>query len=214
MEIDGGLFEIAMSEQDLDSAEVSACFQKVRCKTVPQRMWMDVLILEPGLDRSLLAGGPEHLRGDRAACGVPPVARKQPVLGLPPQSSPPGAQFFEQRGTQHDIAILASLTAADVNDHPFTVDVGDLQSSDFSTTCARGIKRHEQDAMERRLRRVNQPRDLVLAEYLRKAQHLLRIRRLGNAPAALQYLDVEEAQCCEPLRDVFGDNFQARNIAA
>ena len=32
-------------------------------------------------------------------------------------------------------------------------------------------------------------------------QHLLRIGRLGGAPASLQHLDVEESQRCQPLRD-------------
>lgn len=39
----------------------------------------------------------------------------------------------------------------------------------------------------------NQPRNFLLAEHLRQA-HLLRIWSLGNAPAALQYLYVEETQ--------------------
>jgi hypothetical protein len=67
MEIDGGLFEIAMSEQDLDGTQVGTCFQQVRRKAVPQRMRMDVLMVKLSADRSLLTGCPEHLGGDRAA---------------------------------------------------------------------------------------------------------------------------------------------------
>ena len=32
-------------------------------------------------------------------------------------------------------------------------------------------------------------------------QHLLRVGRLGRAPAALEHLDVEEPQRCQTLRD-------------
>jgi hypothetical protein len=58
-------------------------------------------------------------------------------------------------------------------------------------TC--GIERHQQDAVKGKLCRVNQTRNLFLAEYLRKVQNLLRIRRLGNTPASLQHLNIKEA---------------------
>src|ERR1700685_1862931 len=67
VEIDGGLFEVTMPEQDLDGAQVSTCFQQVRGKAVPQCVGMNLLILQPGLDRSLLTDRPEHLGGDRTA---------------------------------------------------------------------------------------------------------------------------------------------------
>jgi hypothetical protein len=47
--------------------------------------------------------------------------------------------------------------------------------------------------MKGRLCRIDQPCDLLLAEHLRHAQHLLRMGRLGNASATLQHLDEEEA---------------------
>ena len=52
--------------------------------------------------------------------------------------------------------------------------------------------------MKGKLRRVNQTRDLLLAEYLRKVKNLLRIGRLGDAPASLQHLNIEEAQGSQP----------------
>jgi hypothetical protein len=36
VQIDGGLFEIAMSEQDLDGAKVGSGFEQMRSKAVPQ----------------------------------------------------------------------------------------------------------------------------------------------------------------------------------
>jgi hypothetical protein len=35
VQIDGGLFEIAMAEQDLDGAEVGSGFEQMRRKAVP-----------------------------------------------------------------------------------------------------------------------------------------------------------------------------------
>ena len=81
-----------------------------------------------------------------------------------------------------------------MNDHPLTVDIADLQMRHFGATCACAIERHQQDAVKGELRRVDQTGDLFLAEYLRKVKNLLRIGRLGHAPASLQDLDVKEAQ--------------------
>ena len=78
-----------------------------------------------------------------------------------------------------------------MNDHAPAVDIDDLQVRHFGTTCARGIERHQQDAMKGKLCRVDQTRDFFLAEYLGQVQNLLRIRRFGNAPASLQHLDIE-----------------------
>ncbi len=61
MEIDGGLFEVAMSEQDLDGAEVSSCFEQMRRKAMAQGMEMDVLMLKARAKCGLLTGGPEYL---------------------------------------------------------------------------------------------------------------------------------------------------------
>ncbi len=54
-----------------------------------------------------------------------------------------------------------------MNDHALAVDITDLQTGYFGTTCACGIERHQQDAMKGELGRIDQPRDLILTEYLR-----------------------------------------------
>lgn len=183
-----------MPEQDLDRTEVSPGFQQMRREAVPQRVRMDAPVFETGAGRSLLTGRPEHLGGDWQLRRMPPVTGKEPVGGLLPQAAPPGAQLIEQCRTQHDITVLASLAAAYVDDHPFAVDIGDLQPRHFGAPRAGGIESHQQNAMKRRLCRIDQSSNLLLAEDLRKPQHLLRIRCLGDAPASLQHLDVEEAK--------------------
>ena len=142
---------------------------------------MDVLVLKAGAFGGLLTGSPEDLGGDGITRRMRSIAGKQPVGGLAPQSTPVDAQCIEQFGTEHDIAVLASLAAPDMNDRPLAVDVADLQMRHFCATCARGIKGHQQNAMKGRLGCVNQTRDFVLAEYLGQVQNLLRIRRLCNA---------------------------------
>jgi hypothetical protein len=68
----------------------------------------------------------------------------------------------------------------------------------FCAACAGGIERHQKDAMKGRVRGVDQARNLFLAEYLWKVANLLRIGRLGDAPAALQHVNVEETQRRQP----------------
>src|ERR1700687_3973783 len=66
--------------------------------------------------------------------------------------------------------------------------------SHLGATGGSGIQRHQQDAVKRHLCRIDQTCDLLWADYLREGPHLPRIRCLGNAPALLQDLDIEETQ--------------------
>jgi len=161
---------------------------------VAQSVRVDMLVGKAGSLGGVLAGRPEYLGCDRMTPRMPSVARKQPVGWLAPETAPIRAQFLEQLRAEHDVAVLAALAFADMNDHPLTVDIADLQMRCFCATCACGIERHEQNAVKWLLSRVNQSGDLFLAQYLRKVKHLLRIGRLSDAPVPLQDLDVKEAQ--------------------
>jgi hypothetical protein len=87
-----------------------------------------------------------------------------------------------------------------MDDHALAVDIADLQVRHFCATCARGIQRHQQNAMKGKLCRADQTRYFFLAQHLRQVQNLLRIRCLGSAPASLQHLHIEEAQSSQALR--------------
>src|ERR1039458_2227502 len=52
--------------------------------------------------------------------------------------------------------------------------------------------------MKLRVCRVDQTCDFFLTEYPWEVTHLLRIRRLGDAPVALQHVDIEEPQRRQP----------------
>src|ERR1700722_11791299 len=96
---------------------------------------------------------------------MPTVAGKQPLLRLAPQTAPVGAQFFEQSGTEHNVAVLAALALADMNHHPPAISVADLQVSRFCAPCTGSIKRHQKDAMKGGVRGLNQSRDFFLTEH-------------------------------------------------
>ncbi len=55
--------------------------------------------------------------------------------------------------------------------------------------------------MKRSIGRVDQSRGFLLTEHPGKATHLLRIGRLGNAPATLQHVNVEEPEQRQPQDD-------------
>jgi hypothetical protein len=48
-----------------------------------------------------------------------------------------------------------------MNHHPLAVDVANLQVGRFGAACAGGIEGHKQDAMKRRVYRVDQACDLL-----------------------------------------------------
>src|SRR5450631_4124658 len=198
MQVNGGDLEIAMAEQDLNRAQVRAGFEKVCGEAMSQSVRMDVPVIEAGSFGSNLAGTPQDLGGHRLAGCVPTVAGKEPLLRLAPESAPVSAQRIEQLRAEHYIAVLASLALPDVNHHPLAVDVADLQVGRFCAACAGGIHRHQQDAMKGGVRRLNQLRDFFLTEHPWKVTHLLRIGRLGDAPVALQHVDIEEPKRRQP----------------
>jgi len=108
VQVDGRYFKVAMTKQDLNGAQVGAGFEKVRGEAMSQGVGMNAAVVEAGALGSDLAGRPQDLGGHRLAGCVPAVAGKQPLLGLAPETAPVGAQFFEQPGAEHDIAVLAA----------------------------------------------------------------------------------------------------------
>ena len=87
-----------------------------------------------------------------------------------------------------------------MDNHAPAVDVTDLQRRHLRPAAAGAVECHQHGALKGCPGGIDQPRDLFLAEYLRQVQNLLRIRRLGDAPASLQNLRIEETQSCQPLR--------------
>jgi len=136
VQVDRGLFQVPIPEQEPNRAQVSTRLQQVCRKAKPQGMRVDVLVFESCANRCLLAGHPEHLGGDRPVRRVPLVAREQPNLRLLLQTSPVGAQLIEQYRTQHNIAVLAALAAADVDHDAFAVDITNLQPGCLGPACA------------------------------------------------------------------------------
>ena len=78
---------------------------------------------------------------------------------------PIGAKNAEQLLGQHDIAILPTLAAADVNHHPGTVDVLDGERDRFRHAQASGIDRHERGSELKVTHGLQKTFDLALREH-------------------------------------------------
>src|SRR6516164_2742629 len=81
-----------------------------------------------------------------------------------------------------------------MNHHALAVDVADFQVGHLRVPGAGGVEGHEQDALARSARRVDELRDFFPAKNRRQATRLFRIGSVGDAPGSAERLDVEEAQ--------------------
>ena len=147
MEVEGGLFQIAMTQQDLNGAQIRAGFEQMRGETVAQRVRMDCF-----LDAGPL-GGIADRRARRPWCdgpitGVRYLPGNSHRLGLRRNRRQCCTEFFEQHRTEHYVAISATFAALDVNHHSLAVDVADFQARQFGTPQSGGVERHQQSAME------------------------------------------------------------------
>jgi hypothetical protein len=102
---------------------------------------------------------------------------------------------LEQGGTEHDIAIFTALAASDMDNHALAVNIADLESRHLGATRPSGVERHQQDAIEGGGSRVDELGDFFLAENAGQATHLLGVGSLVHAPAFLEGLEEEEAEC-------------------
>src|SRR5437763_5361239 len=119
--------ELLVSQQNLDDADIGLLLQEVGGKAVPQRMNADTLG-DAGTPRCQ-ANDPMQLARTRMLLAV---AGKQPGLtgrhpALLARNAPPFVQYLEQDGRENDVQILLALALLDADDHPGTIDIGELE---------------------------------------------------------------------------------------
>ncbi len=212
MQIDSRLLQVAMTEQDLDRAQVRAGFKQMRSEAVAQQVGMNSFVdAGPlGCDAASLIG---DIEADRRSAGVPRPSRKQPLFGFAIQAPQMFAQDEQQLRGEHHVTVFAGLAAADVNDHATRVDVTDLEPDQLFAAHPGSVKRHQNGALEQAVGGVDQPCDFSLAENLRQSDGPLGIGRQLDVPAALERLDVKETQGGEPLRYRIGREPALANLA-
>src|SRR5713226_3027788 len=97
---------------------------------VTQRVRMDVLA-QAGTRGRFPARQPDDLGSDRVVGCVPAIAWEQPHLRFSSQTAPMLSECFQQLGAEHEVAVLAALSALYVNHHSLAVNVADLQMRQF-----------------------------------------------------------------------------------
>jgi hypothetical protein len=102
-------------------------------------------------------------------------------------------ECLEQFGTEHDIAISETLAALDVNHPALTVDVFGFQVGQLGVPGAGGVEGHEQDALTRSARRMDELRDFFPAKDHRQTTRPFPIGSLLKASSSPECLDVEKA---------------------
>src|SRR5205814_8580480 len=80
------------------------------------------------------------------------VAGKQPGLtgrhpALVARNAPPFVQYLEQDGRENDVPILLALALLDADDHPVTIDIGELERYDLRGSQAGGISQAQDRPM-------------------------------------------------------------------
>src|SRR6266568_9643030 len=136
----------------------------MRGKAMAQGMRAKPLLNAGPLGR-LLAEVPHRLVGDGLLeLATPEFAGEQVDLRFLPAPVP--AQFLQQLGCQRNVAVAHTLAPADVNDHALAVDVADLHTRSFRAARTGGVQQHQNRAMHPVSRAIDEPRYLILAEYV------------------------------------------------
>jgi hypothetical protein len=78
MEVDGGLFQVVVTQQHLDAAQIRTCFEQVSGKTMSNGVRVHVFFDARSLG-GIPAGMPNHFRSNRPIAVMVPVAWKQPL---------------------------------------------------------------------------------------------------------------------------------------
>src|SRR6266480_1926795 len=136
----------------------------MRGEAVPQRMNADPLgdAGTPGCQ----ANDPMQLARTRM---LPAVAGKQPGLtgrhpALLARDAPPFMQYLKQDGRENDVPILLALALLDPDEHPVTIDIGELERYDLRGPQAGGISQAQDRPVLDVRRRGEQPTDLFRAQ--------------------------------------------------
>ena len=117
------------------------------------------------------------------------------------------AQFLEQNGAQHDVAVLLAFACLNVHDHSSAIDIADLQAGKLGAARTGAVEGHQNGAIQRSRRSIDELGYFFLTENNGQAIALLGIGSVGNAPGPLERLDVEEAQGAEMVGYRTGSQF-------
>jgi len=138
-----------MAEVDLDLAQVLPLLQKMRGVGMAQRMHMgllfDATLLQGQSKRPLQSRAAHRFVGRGRTLAAMPFGREEPE-GVA-MSFPKRAQMLQGAPWQGDVTVAIALASPDVQEHPSSIDVGDLQVQPFTQTQSAGVKGDEGDPL-------------------------------------------------------------------
>ena len=147
--VDGGDERAFVAEVDLDLAEVLALLEQVCGVRVAQTVNVGGLFDAAGVERepegALQRGATHRFRGRGGALSAVTFGGKEErgmAVGFP--------QLAQQRQGafgQRDVTIPVALAGAEVQEHPFGINVADGQREPFAQPQAAGINEAQTDAM-------------------------------------------------------------------
>src|SRR5246127_4072261 len=167
----------------------------MRGEAVPQRMNADTLgdAGTPGCQ----ANDPMQLARTRM---LPAVAGKQPGLtgrhpALLARDAPPFMQYLKQDGRENDVSILLAFALLDPDQHPVTIDIGELERYDLRGSQAGGISQTQERLVLDVCRRGEQPTKLFRTQNNGQAARLAGRDELLGKIVAVRCDLKEEPQC-------------------
>lgn len=167
MRIDGGRDRADMAEVDLDLAQVLSLLKQVSRVTVAKRVDMSFLFdaaLFECFAKSQLQGASVHRCGGRGSSGSAPSSGREEEVWVT-MSSPELAQQIQSAEGQRNVTIPIAFATADMEQHPFTVNVFNLQSQTVAQAQAAGIDRGQTDPVIQRLDRTEDLADFRCREH-------------------------------------------------
>src|SRR6516165_140813 len=170
---------------------IGLLLQEMGGEAVPQRMNADTL--GDACTPRCQANDPMQLARTRM---LPAVAGKQPGLtgrhpALLARNAPPFMQYREQDGRENDLPILLALALLDPDEHPVTIDIGELERYDLRGSQAGGISQAQNRPVLDVCRRGEQPTNLLRAQNNGQAARLAGRDELLGKIVAFQ-CDLEE----------------------
>ncbi len=147
--VNGGHERAFVAEVDLDLAEVLALFEQVcgvrMSQSVNVRGFFDAAGLEREAEGALQRGAAHGCRGRGRALSAMAFSGKEErgmTVGFPELAQP-----HQRTLGQRDVTIPVALAGAEVQEHPFGINVADGQREPFAQPQTAGINEDQTDAM-------------------------------------------------------------------
>jgi len=164
--IDGRDHRAAMTEVDLELAQVFALFEEVggvgMAQGVDRGVLLDAAGIEGQAEGALECGAAHRLGGGAGALATVALGGEQ-QLGMA-MGTPQLAEQIQGALRQRNEAVAVSFATADVKEHPTRIDVGHVEVEGFAQAQAAGIDGAQSDAVVESGHRCENTADLLGGE--------------------------------------------------